>query len=383
MKKYIAYFFTFCAVAAYAYYNNRNSQVSSDIVFDQKLPIKEDNFLDGKIVQQQELKIEKKDEDVKKEIQINNSQKDTKITDDKENKKDAEIKKIDPIVNKGDISKTTVGQTVDKLKKEGTQQLYGNLQNYIQSSLARTEVSITAQQFNKPLFSILTTQPFIQSGDTTWFYQGSIFRTEEEGTMRNTVNFGTGLRELVYDKKIILGANIFYDHEFPYDHQRVGFGLEARTSVGEINANQYLKSSGIKTNKYGFYEQALDGRDIEVGTHMPYIPAWKFYAKYFRYDIPAGSDLYGQEYSTEFKMPLGLTLVAGKKFYENNIKQNQGYITLSFNLAFGKDPSNDIAQIITANAYDFQTMENHTLDKVRRENLIVKSVSGGLSVVTR
>jgi len=383
MKKYIAYFFTFCAVAAYAYYNNRNSQVSSDIVFDPKLPIKEDNFLDGKIVQQQELKIEKKDEDVKKEIQINNSQKDTKITDDKENKKDAEIKKIDPIVNKGDISKTTVGQTIDKLKQEGTQQFYGNLQNYIQSSLARTEVSITAQQFNKPLFSILTTQPFVQSGNTTWFYQGSIFRTEEEGTMRNTVNLGTGLRELVYDKKVMLGANVFYDHEFPYDHQRVGFGLETRTSVGEINANQYLKSSGIKTNKYGFYEQALDGRDIEVGTHMPYIPAWKFYAKYFRYDMPAGSDLYGQEYSTEFKTPLGLTLVAGKKFYENNIKQNQGYVTLSYSMALGKDPSKDIAQVITANAYDFQTMESHTLDKVRRENLIVKKVSGGLKVVTR
>jgi adhesin/invasin len=181
----------------------------------------------------------------------------------------------------------------------------------------------------------------------------------------------------------MLGANVFYDHEFPYDHQRVGFGLETRTSVGEINANQYLKSSGIKTNKYGFYEQALDGRDIEVGTHMPYIPAWKFYAKYFRYDMPAGSDLYGQEYSTEFKIPLGLTLVAGKKFYENDRKQNQGYITLSYSMALGKDPSKDIAQIITANAYDFQTMENHTLDKVRRENLIVKSVSGGLSVVTR
>jgi hypothetical protein len=28
-------------------------------------------------------------------------------------------------------------------------------------------------------------------------------------------------------------------------------------------------------------------------------------------------------------------------------------------------------------------MENHTLDKVRRENLIVKNVSGGLKVVTR
>ena len=383
MKKYIIYFVLVFTVAVAAYYNNRKTQVSPDIVFDPKLSVKEDNSLDGKIVQYQELKIEKKDEVTKEEIKINNSKEETKTIENKEDKKNSEIKKIDPVFNKGDIPKTTVGQTVDKLKKEGTQQFYGNLQNYIQSSLARTEVSITAQQFNKPLFSILTTQPFIQSGDTTWFYQGSIFRTEEEGTMRNTVNLGTGLRELVYDKKVMLGANVFYDHEFPYDHQRVGFGLEARTSVGEINANQYLKSSGIKTNKYGFYEQALDGRDIEVGTHMPYIPAWKFYAKYFRYDMPAGSDLYGQEYSTEFKMPLGLTFVAGKKFYENDRKQNQGYITLGYSLALGKDPSNDIAQIITTNAYDFQTMENHTLDKVRRENLIVKSVSGGLSVVTR
>ena len=278
---------------------------------------------------------------------------------------------------------TSVGQTVDKLKQEGTQQFYNNLQNSIQSSLSRTEVSITAQQFNKPLFSILTTQPFIQSGDTTWFYQGSIFRTEEEGTMRNTVNFGTGLRELVYDKKIILGANIFYDHEFPYDHQRAGFGLEARTSVGEINANQYYKSSGVKTNKYGFSEQALDGTDIEIGTHMPYVPAWKVFAKHFNYNIPGGTDLSGKEYSTEFKMPIGLTLVAGKKFYENNMKQNQEYVMLSYSLPLGKDSSNDTAQIITSNAYDFQTMESHTLDKVRRENLIVKKVSGGLKVVTR
>jgi hypothetical protein len=56
---------------------------------------------------------------------------------------------------------------------------------------------------------------------------------------------------------------------------------------------------------------------------------------------------------------------------------------LSYSLAIGRDPSNDIAQIITNNAYDFQTMESHTLDKVRRENLIVKQVSGGLKVITR
>jgi adhesin/invasin len=383
MKKYIIYFVLVFTVAVAAYYNNRKTQVSSDIVFDPKLSTKEDNSLDGKIVQQQELKIEKKEEDIKKEIKINNSQKETKVIEDKENKKDSEIKKIDPVFNKGDIPKTTVGQTVDKLKKEGTQQFYGNLQNYIQSSLARTEVSITAQQFNKPLFSILTTQPFIQSGDTTWFYQGSVFRTEEEGTMRNTVNLGTGLRELVYDKKVMLGANVFYDHEFPYDHQRVGFGLEARTSVGEINANQYYKSSGVKTNKYGFSEQALDGTDIEFGTHMPHIPAWKIFAKYFSYNISGSTDLSGKEYSTEFRTPLGLTVVAGKKFYENNIKENQQYVMLSYSLALGKDPSKDIAEIITSNAYDFQTMEKHTLDKVRRENLIVKKVSGGLEVVTR
>lgn len=116
---------------------------------------------------------------------------------------------------------------------------------------------------------------------------------------------------------------------------------------------------------------------------MPYIPAWKVFAKQFNYNIPGGTDLSGQEYSTEFRMPLGFTLVAGKKFYDNNVKQNQEYITLSYSLALGKDPSKDIPQMITTNAYDFQTMENYTLDKVRRENLIVKQVSGGLKVVTR
>jgi adhesin/invasin len=37
----------------------------------------------------------------------------------------------------------------------------------------------------------------------------------------------------------MLGVNAFYDHEFPYDHGRYSIGLEARSTVGEVNANMY------------------------------------------------------------------------------------------------------------------------------------------------
>ena len=66
---------------------------------------------------------------------------------------------------------------------------------------------------------------------------------------RATVNLGLGYRRLVEDNKILLGINTFYDHEFPYRHGRASLGLEARTSVGEINL-KVMKSVGEGIKKY-------------------------------------------------------------------------------------------------------------------------------------
>ena len=71
----------------------------------------------------------------------------------------------------------------------------------------------------------------------TIFTQGSLYFSDEG---RKTLNLGLGDRFLTLDNKLLLGANIFYDHEFPYDHGRTSLGLEAKSSVGEINYNKYF-----------------------------------------------------------------------------------------------------------------------------------------------
>ena len=76
----------------------------------------------------------------------------------------------------------------------------------------------------------------------TVFMQGSFFINHDD-VYRKTINIGIGDRILTMDKKLLLGANVFYDQEFPYDHKRGSIGLEARSSVGELNANKYYRLS--------------------------------------------------------------------------------------------------------------------------------------------
>ena len=88
---------------------------------------------------------------------------------------------------------------------------------------------------------------------------------------RTTLNAGLGYRRLAFDNTLMLGVNAFYDHEFPYDHGRTSLGFEARTTMGEINANKYWATTKDKVGKQGFTERALDGYDIEGGIALPYM----------------------------------------------------------------------------------------------------------------
>ena len=56
----------------------------------------------------------------------------------------------------------------------------------------------------------------------------------------------------------MLGVNAFYDHEFPYDHGRYSIGLEARSTIGEINANMYQATDEVEDSaESGFEEQSF------------------------------------------------------------------------------------------------------------------------------
>ena len=98
--------------------------------------------------------------------------------------------------------------------------------------------------------------------ENTLFTQVSAFYTDN----RTTLNAGLGYRRLVSDNTLMLGVNAFYDHEFPYDHGRYSMGLEARSTVGEINANMYQATtkdgSWVKMDKKNVH--SMDGISKQV-----------------------------------------------------------------------------------------------------------------------
>ncbi len=201
----------------------------------------------------------------------------------------------------------------------------------------------------------------------TIFNQTSIYHNDG----RTTVNIGLGYRRLAYDKKVLFGVNGFYDQEFPYQHQRTSIGIEARTTVAELNANRYWGVSGWKTVETVYEERALGGTDIELGVALPYMPWAKMYGrKFIWYALDGAADLKGEDISFRAQIPTlpGLVMEAGHRNYQSYSGSN--FFRISYNFTGRSNARNQ--QLFTETAWALQNMEAHRYDKVRRENLIVK-----------
>jgi hypothetical protein len=246
------------------------------------------------------------------------------------------------------------------------------LESAINKNLDNTEVTITSQERNKPKFKILTVQPLAEQDNNITFFQGSAIRSDGD---RETVNLGLGHRIFLNDDLTMLGINGFYDHELDYDHKRTSIGAELRTSAYEFNTNSYFAGSNSRTGKNNIAEESLDGFDFEIGGHLPYIPNWKVFTKHFDFEVPGGNDFEGLEYSTEIYVPgKGFKLVAGHKDYDNH--NDNWFFEISFNL--GAVNSNN--KFVRDTAYSLTSMKDKKLDKVRRENLIIKKKGSGFTV---
>ncbi len=179
-----------------------------------------------------------------------------------------------------------------------------------------------------------------------------------------------GRRILSSDESFIYGLNTFYDHELDYDHQRASIGGEIKSSILELNTNHYFAISGEKNGKNNVKEEVADGYDLEVGAHVPYMPTAKIYTKLFEYEIPGASDYEGLEYSSKIGLPnSGLSFEVGYKDFGNNSYEDQWF----FNLTFSLSKVNPNTSFVTNEAFEKVSMKNKKYEKVRRENLIVKS----------
>ena len=275
--------------------------------------------------------------------------------------------------NEFDNVKNTV---IDKAKS-----LTNNfVETSLESMLDRTEVTVEGFEGSKPTFSILTTQPITESEDLkhTTFWQGSVFVNDD----RETLNLGLGYRRLSDDEKWLSGINLFYDHEFPYDHRRASIGAELRSSMFELNANKYYGLSDALIGENGVSETALGGFEFELGAQVPYIPGTKFFAKQFKWNgEDGGSDLKGKTYSLNIGRDIlsNTTLEAGIHDYDGS-KASEKFAKLTYH--FGKQ-SKSVQPFISTTAFEnLKSMKENRLDKVRRTNTIVKQ-KGGFTVTIK
>ena len=237
------------------------------------------------------------------------------------------------------------------------------------------EVSFETKEGGKPTTGILVVAPLSDQEDieNTLFTQVSAFYTDN----RTTLNAGLGYRHMEFDNTLMLGVNAFYDHEFPYDHGRYSIGLEARSTVGEINANMYQATTKWKSAKTGFEERALDGWDIEAGLPLPYMNWATVFVKRYKWDgVDGAKDLKGNDAQLRAYVPIlpGLEIQAGRTFKDDDKDSNYFIATFNIAEAFSNKPNQQV-QWFNDTAYKLESMEDRRYEKVRRKNIIVKQVS--------
>ena len=260
---------------------------------------------------------------------------------------------------------TTSSADTTKIKDK----FFSSIESLLDSNFEDTDFSIKSKEGNKPEIGILTFKPLNDSDDGLTFFQGSLFTHDGD---RETINLGLGKRVFSDDKSFMYGLNVFYDHELDYNHQRGSIGGEIKSSILELNTNHYFGISEQRTGKNSIKEDVADGYDLELGAHVPYMPTTKIYTKIFEYEIPGGADFEGMEYSSNIGIPnSGLNVEVGFKDYGNSSYEDQWFINLTFN----SNKINKNTTLISEEAFERVSMEDKKYDKVRRENLIVKSKS--------
>ncbi|MBT7276250.1 MAG: hypothetical protein HN886_07335 [Woeseiaceae bacterium] len=280
-----------------------------------------------------------------------------------------------------DLSKMVAAGDVEGIEDQAitaaTDQGVGFTQSFLEKYFPTVEVSFEGKD-REVTSGILVVAPLSDKEDiqNTIFTQLSAFYVDS----RTTLNAGLGYRRLEFDNTLMLGVNAFYDHEFPYDHGRFSIGLEARTTVGEVNANIYKANTKWRRGEDGNQERALDGWDVEAGLPLPYMNWATVFLKRYEWDAYDGvADAKGNDVQLRAYIPVipGLEIQAGRTFRDGLSDEN--YMTLTYNVteAISMRDKPIEQKWISNNAYKLASMESRRYEKVRRENIIVKQVGGG------
>lgn len=245
-------------------------------------------------------------------------------------------------------------------------------------ALRHIELEYNLNNFEDSYFSVLLTQPIYQSPDLRHnvFVQGGGIINEksvdiDDDTSRHTVNIGAGYRYLSKDEDYLIGGNVFFDHQFPYNHSRMSVGLDAKAQDVNMAANYYIPLSDFKTSRTDaqgqvFEERPLEGYDIELGYTPSFMPRLNVFGKgyhYFRTEDQK-EDLRGLELSAEYDVTDALTIKGS--VIEENGGRDGAEIALQYKVPLYGVEDPNLAALDAPEV----SLRQHVFDKVRRENRI-------------
>ena len=237
------------------------------------------------------------------------------------------------------------------------------------------EFGLTSGTQNEVTGSVIAINPLSDESDTsnTTFFQGSLFLSDDS---RETINLGIANRKLVNDDNLLIGTNFFYDHELDYNHRRASIGLEAISSVGSFTYNEYFRLSSWKSGVDNIQEKALNGRDMEIGSPLPFLPSTNFYYRTFEWEGASGAaDQEGDDFSLEARFKR-FNVEIGKRSFDGTTEDEE-FIRLTYRCC----NNNNEEFVVSDKAFNLNSVENKRFAKVRRENLIVKQKEMDLTVI--
>lgn len=276
-------------------------------------------------------------------------------------------------------------EIADTLLSKAAQKAEEKAELAVNDLFNNVEIDLSGFYKGKPSYGISSILPLSDQKNRNSFLQAHI-STQADIEM---FNLGYVQRHALYDNKLLVGYNFFYDLDLENSHERWGIGTDLLTSLGDIHLNYYDAITDFKVVN-GSREYALDGYDIQIAFPLPYLPKSKFYAETFTWNgINSSRDLAGETYSIKNEFPYGMTLEFGKTSYDQ-LSRDQEFVMLNINLyKFNLRQSSiksELSNFYSKKPYElytFSDVSERKYEKVRRENKIKKQTnrSGTLRIV--
>ena len=241
-------------------------------------------------------------------------------------------------------------------------------------SIKYLDIQIDVQERYNPAFSITNLNSLFESDNSIFFNQNTLTHNKDE----QTINFGLGYRKLLNNDKLLLGANIFYDYAFDDNHRRIGFGVEAISSVFDLRGNIYEAESDIVNLNDGSSEEALDGWDGRLDYHVPVGFDLRIFGTYFDWENNAKTyENKGEQYGIAGQYGL-VKFEIGYRDEEN--RKKDAFAKLNIVIPLGSVATSGV---VSRGMLELVSVRDQLYEPVERENRIrVVKVSAGNVVIS-